>query len=225
MDMISFTTFYIITMNAILALILIALLKASNKDKDPDKKIVVKSITLFSVWLIMEGVLLNASIIPTDISSLGLFIIILVFVVISGVLLAPLIPTLLSLPQEFLLLPQAMRMFFGAGFIVEAAYSIIPLTYGVIDGVLHITTAFLASVLGICIAQGYKSNKTLIAVNLFGLLDIVIVAYGIAFFILGDIGIGHNVFFAVFFAAPIFIWLHLISLYKLYNENEHTKLS
>jgi len=224
MDMISFTTFYIITMNAILALILVALLKASNKDKDADKRIVVKSITLFSTWLIIEGVLLNTSIIPSDISSLGLFILILIFVVISGILLSPLIPKLVSLPQEFLLLPQAMRMFFGAGFILEAAFGIIPLNYGVIDGVLHITTAFLASVLAICIAQGYKANKTLLAVNLFGLLDIVIVAYGIAFFILNDIGIEHNVFFAVFFAAPIFIWLHLISLYKLYHENKHAKL-
>jgi len=211
-------------MNAILALILVALLKASNKDKDADKRIVVKSITLFSTWLIIEGVLLNASIIPSDISSLGLFILILIFVVISGILLSPLIPKLVSLPQEFLLLPQAMRMFFGAGFILEAAFGIIPLNYGVIDGVLHITTAFLASVLAICIAQGYKANKTLLAVNLFGLLDIVIVAYGIAFFILNDIGIEHNVFFAVFFAAPIFIWLHLISLYKLYHENKHAKL-
>ncbi len=224
MDMISFTTFYIITMNAILALILVALLKASNKDKDADKRIVVKSITLFSTWLIIEGVLLNASIIPNDISSVGLFILILIFVVISGMLLSPLIPKLVSLSQEFLLLPQAMRMFFGAGFIVEAAYGIIPLNYGVIDGVLHITTAFLASVLAICIAQGYKANKALLAVNLFGLLDIVVVAYGIAFFILKDIGIEHNVFFAVFFAAPIFIWLHLISLYKLYHENKHAKL-
>ena len=222
MDMTSFTTFYIISMNGILALILIILLKVNNKDTD--KNLVVKSITLFSTWLIIEGVLLNASIIPNDISSLGLFILILVFVLITGVLLSPLIPALLNLPQEFLLLPQPMRMFFGAGFIIEAAFGIIPLNYGVIDGVLHITTAFLASLLAICIAKGYKSNKTLLSVNIFGLLDIVIVAYGIAFFILDDIGIEHNVIFAVFFAAPLFIWLHLISLYKLYNENIHSKL-
>jgi uncharacterized membrane protein len=107
-------------------------------------------------------------------------------------------------------------MFFGAGFIIEAAYGIIPLDYGVVDGVMHITTAFLATTLAIYIAHGNRPRKSLVMVNLFGLLDIVVVAYGIAFFILGDIGVDHNVFYAVFFAAPIFIWLHLISLYKCY---------
>lgn len=122
--------------------------------------------------------------------------------------------------QELLLLPQAFRMFFGAGFIVEAVYGIMPAIYGVIDGVLHITTAFLATTLAIWVAHGCKCYNSLIIVNIFGLLDIVIVAYGISFFILSDIGGHHNVFYAVFFAAPIFIWLHLISLYKVLIERK-----
>jgi hypothetical protein len=131
--------------------------------------------------------------------------------------------SLLALPQYYLLLPQAFRMFFGAGFIIEAAYGILPIDYGVIDGVMHITTAFLATTLAIHIAHGHKPKKSLIMVNIFGLLDIVIVAYGIAFFILGDIGVNHNVFYAVFFPAPIFIWLHLISLYKCYVQTQKQK--
>jgi uncharacterized membrane protein len=111
-------------------------------------------------------------------------------------------------------------MFFGAGFIVEAVFDIIPAGYGAVDGILHITTAFLATTLAIYVARGEKVTKSLIMVNIFGLLDIVVVAGGIAFFILSDIGVDHNVFYAVFFAAPIFIWLHLISLYKVYLDSK-----
>jgi len=106
-------------------------------------------------------------------------------------------------------------MFFGAGFIVEAAFGIIPINYGVADGLLHITTAFLSVTLAVYIARQCHCKKSIILVNIFGLFDIVVVAAGIAFVIIGEIGSEHNVFLAVFFAAPIFIWLHLISLYKI----------
>ena len=43
---------------------------------------------------------------------------------------------------------------------------------------------------------------------------------GYCFLILKDIGTEHNVFLAVFYAAPIFIWLHLISLYKVYVDSK-----
>jgi len=216
MDITSLTTIYIILMNIMLAAVLIKLLTKESEINS----IKTKSTIIFFSWLIFIGIFLEASVLPQDISSFALFGIILLGVAIAGVILAPLFPALLKLPQEFLLFPQAFRMFFGAVFIVEAAYNIIPIGYGVIDGILHITTAYLATTLAIYIAHGYQSTKSLIAVNLFGLLDIVIVAYGIAFFILNDIGVNHNVFYAVFFAAPIFIWLHIISLFKIYKGDK-----
>ena len=209
------TTLYIIVMEVALVFTLLKMLKHNNTEP----KTMKIAFAIFTVWLIAVLLLFgNNSVLPNDISSLTLFIIILVGVGLAGLALSPLFKALIALPQEFLLLPQAFRMFFGAGFIIEAVFDIIPAGYGAVDGILHISTAFLATTLAIYVARGAKVTKSLIMVNLFGLLDIVVVAGGIAFLILSDIGVDHNVFYAVFFAAPIFIWLHLISLYKVYLD-------
>jgi len=206
MEYYTLTTLYIIAMEIFLLLTLVKVLDYSKK-----------ATVIFSGWLLAVVILFEmVKILPEDLSSMSLFVIVLIGVGASGLFFYPLKKELLALPQELLLMPQAFRMFFGAGFIVEAVFAIMPSGYGVVDGVLHITTAFLATTLAIYIARGCACTKSLILVNLFGLLDIVIVAAGIAFMILPDIGTGHNVFLAVFFAAPIFIWLHLISLYKVY---------
>ena len=213
METYTLTTAYIIVMELFLALTLLKVLKFSNT-QNPNIK---KAGFVFFSWLLAVVLLFEViKVLPEDISSMALFSIVLIGVGASGIFFYILKDAFLNLPQELLLLPQAFRMFFGAGFIVEAVYGIMPINYGVVDGILHITTAFLATTLAIYIARGCNCTKSLVLVNLFGLLDIVIVAAGIAFVILPDIGTGHNVFLAVFFAAPIFIWLHLISLYKVY---------
>ena len=211
------TTLYIILTEIALAFTILKMLKHNNTEP----KTITLGFVIFTAWILAVIILFGKnSVLPNDISSFTLFAIILVGVSLAGVVLSPLFKALIALPQEFLLLPQAFRMFFGAGFIIEAVFDIMPAGYGAIDGILHISTAFLATTLAIYVARGAKVTKSLIMVNLFGLLDIVVVAAGIAFFILGDIGVDHNVFYAVFFAAPIFIWLHLISLYKVYFESK-----
>jgi len=217
MDNYTFTTLYIIAMEVFLAFTVIKMLKFSDMKKPP----IAKATAIFGLWLILVVTLFEGvNILPEDMSSITLFITILLGVALSGFFFFLLKDEFLALPQELLLLPQAFRMFFGAGFIIEAAFEIIPMNYGVVDGVFHITTAFLSVTLAIYIARGCKCMKSLVLVNLFGLLDIVVVASGISFMILEDIGTDHNVFLAVFFAAPIFIWLHLFSLYKLTLNNK-----
>ena len=211
------TTLYIIVMNIALALTVLKMLGHNNTES----KTMKMAFMILASWLLATLLLFGKNtVLPNDISSFTLFSIILLGVGLAGFVLSPLFKALVALPQEFLLLPQAFRMFFGAGFIIEAVFGIIPAGYGAVDGILHIATAFLATTLAIYVARGAKVTKSLVLVNLFGLLDIVVVAAGIAFFILSDIGIEHNVFYAVFYAAPIFIWLHLISLYKVYKENK-----
>jgi len=207
------TTLYIIILNLALVFTVLKMLKHNNTEPKTQKLACGILGAWFAASLFLFG---ENSMIPNDISSFALFVTVLVGVGLVGLMISPLFKALIALPQEFLLLPQAFRMFFGAGFIVEAVFGIIPAGYGAVDGILHITTAFLATTLAIYVARGANVTKSLIMVNLFGLLDIVVVAYGISFFILSDIGTDHNVFYAVFFAAPIFIWLHLISLYKVY---------
>ena len=216
--MYNLTTLYIISMEVFLTLALLKVLSLSEaQEKSP-----LKALLIFGVWLIsVIGLFGLTQILPSSITSLELFSIILLGVISSGAFFYLLKEQFLGLSQELLLLPQAFRMFFGAGFIIEAVYGIIPATYGVVDGILHITTAFLALCLAVYVARGCPCKKSLILVNLFGLLDIVIVAGGISFLILAEIGSHHNVFLAVFYAAPIFIWLHLISLYKIFTEKEN----
>ena len=209
------TTLYLIVMEVFLTLTLLRTLKLSKTKESAS----LKAGLIFGFWLISVIVLFGfIHILPNNISSLFLFAIILVGVAGSGVFFYLLREQFLNLDQELLLLPQAFRMFFGAGFIIEAVYGIIPTSYGVVDGIMHITSAFLALTLAVYLARGCRCSRSLILVNLFGLLDIVIVAAGIAFMILPEIGTEHNVFLAVFYAAPIFIWLHLISLYKVFTE-------
>jgi len=212
----TFTTFYIIIMEVFLAFTVVKMLKFNVK-----KPAIGKAVSIFGFWLISTVVLFGViHILPESISGLTLFSTILLGVVLSGFFFYFLKNEFLNLPQELLLLPQAFRMFFGAGFIIEAVFKIMPINYGVIDGILHITTAFLSLTLAIYIARGCKCVKSLLLVNLFGLLDVLVVAGGISFVILEEIGSAHNVFLAVFFAAPIFIWLHLISIYKMFfNKN------
>jgi len=214
MDYNFLTTFYIIAMEIFLALTIVKVLKKS----DMQNPSTVKAGLIFGLWLLLSVILFGfVKILPENITSMTLFSTILLGVTLSGLLFYLLKEELLNLSQELLLLPQAFRMFFGAGFIVEAVFQIMPINYGVIDGILHITTAFLSTTLAIYIARGCSCFKSLLLVNLFGLLDILIVAGGISFVILEEIGSEHNVFLAVFFAAPIFIWLHIFSLIKLYR--------
>ena len=218
MELYRLTTLYIIAMEIFLTLTVVKVLQASNRQNP----VSMKAALIFGSWLFAVILLFGIiKVLPQGISSLSLFAIVLIGVALSGLFFYPLRNAFMNVPQELLLLPQAFRMFFGAGFIVEAVYGIMPSDYGVMDGILHITTAFLATTLAIYIARGCSCTKSLIAVNLFGLLDIVVVAAGIAFMILDQIGTEHNVFLAVFFAAPVFIWLHLISLFKVYTERHN----
>lgn len=217
METYELTTFYIIVMELFLALSIVKILAKS----DLEAPALGKAGAIFTTWLVAVIVLIGGvQILPQDIGSMTLFAVILAGVAASGGFFFLLKKEFVYLSHDLLLMPQAFRMFFGAGFIVEAVYGIMPRLYGVVDGILHITTAFLATTLAIWVARGCKCRASLILVNLFGLLDIVIVASGISFFILDEIGGHHNVFYAVFFAAPIFIWLHLISLYKLFTQPE-----
>jgi len=122
---------------------------------------------------------------------------------------------LLKVPQEFLLFPQGLRVFFGAGFLIEACLGIMPATFGILDGITHVSSAFLAMMTAIVYTSKWKSNRMVWIANLFGLIDILVVAVGISFFLLKDISPNHNVMYAVFFAAPLFITLHIISIWKL----------
>lgn len=154
---------------------------------------------------------------PQDISSIVFCLILfgLVGLVCALVFISPLRKPLLDLPYESLLLPQGLRMFFGAGFLIEGVLNQLPKGFSIADGIFHIVSAFLALKSGLLYAQRKDNIGEVWFANLFGLIDIVIVALGIPFALIAQVGPNHNMMYAAFFAAPIFVVFHFISILKL----------
>ncbi len=174
---------------------------------------------IFAAWITLLYLGIEGKwLFPSDIGSATFFIIVLIgatTVTAAMLLIEPLKKYLFATSQEILLLLQGLRMFLGAGWLIEATLGIMPPYFGIADGVTHITAAFLAMKAAILHTNGDKNRGAIWFANLFGLLDIVVVATGIAFVLLQDIGPYHNVMYAVFFAAPLFIGLHVVSMLKL----------
>lgn len=172
-----------------------------------------------TLWLvILRALFSNGEPFPEDISGLGFFIIVLVGVGLFGAaLLGPraLRSPLAAMDQTWLLAPQGIRVFFGATFLLWAGEDILPRTFGIIDGFTHITAGFL----GLAAAWAASQNKDAKALpwvaNIFGLGDILIVASSIAFVLLSDIGPHHPMMYAVFAPAPVWLWFHVVSIYRL----------
>ncbi len=174
-------------------------------------------------WLVILRLLFSqGQPFPEGISSTLFYAVVYVGVAVFGAIL--LIPRalrngLLNLPQSFLLAPQGIRVFFGATFLLWAGESILPQTFGVIDGYTHVTAGFL----GLLAAWGAdRSSGTALLwlANAFGLIDILIVATSIAFVLLDEIGAEHPIMYAVFLPAPVWLWLHVVSLYRLVFVDE-----
>ncbi len=121
---------------------------------------------------------------------------------------------LLNTPQEILLLPQGLRVFLGAGFLAAASLHLMPVSFGIADGMTHIAAGFLALKTGLLWGRGEQNGRELWFANLFGLLDIVTVALGLSFVLLPVLTPSHNIMLAAFFAAPLFVGLHVMSLAK-----------
>jgi hypothetical protein len=138
-----------------------------------------------------------------------------VVAVAAAIMTSPVGRTLAAGGQRWLLLPQGLRTLFGAGFLVEGAYGVMPVDFAVSDGITHIVAGTLALMTAWGLAQNVLGVRAVWVAHLFGLLDIVVVAAGITFVLLPEIGPFHNVMLAAFFAAPIFVTLHVMGLAAL----------
>ena len=209
------TTIYILTMDMVLIGFLLEVLKRTGASAT--FRLVMGSV--LAGWLTVLYLGISGKwLFPANIAGFSFFtIVILGVVAVSAVMLffPPLKKHLFAAPQELLLLLQGLRMFLGAGWLIESTLGIMPKYFGIADGITHITAAFLALKAAILYARGDRNRGELWFANLFGLLDIVVVGLGISFVMLKDIGPYHNVMYALFFVAPIFIGLHFVSLLKL----------
>lgn len=174
------------------------------------------------VWLCgLHFFISNKLLFPQNILGITFLMIIFSAVGLVGLVLFSIPATrkrLLELTQEQLMLMQGIRVFFGAGFLMQAAQSHIPLTFGVIDGFTHITAGFLGLIAAFTVSKKLYGKSRVFFANIFGLADILIVASSIALVLLPELGPHHTMMYAVFLPAPLWLWFHIISLWKLINH-------
>ncbi|MDX2504612.1 MAG: hypothetical protein QNL62_09075 [Gammaproteobacteria bacterium] len=170
-------------------------------------------------WLMLLHLGLSTkSIFPEDISGIVFLIIIFIAVGIVGLLLLTVPPVkklLVGLNQQQLLLMQGIRVFFGATFLMQASLGSMPLVFGIVDGWTHIAAGFFALIAAFSMASSSNAVRWAWFANLFGLMDILIVASTLSLLILKDITPHGSMMYAVFLPAPLWFWFHLISMQKL----------
>lgn len=175
-------------------------------------------------WLLaLHWGLSHQAIFPTDISGVA-FLLVIFFAVglVGGILLGiPYIRNmLLGLDQRQLLLLQGIRVFFGASFLMAASTGVLPQTFGILDGLTHIGAGFFGLIAAFSVAAGIHGARRAWFANLFGLADILVVASSLALILLPQIGPHHSMMYAVFLPAPLWLWFHLISIWKLLGREK-----
>ncbi len=174
------------------------------------------------VWLALLHLGLSSHrLFPENISGMTFLLVIFAFVGAVGAALyavAPIRRVLLNLTHEQLLLAQGIRVFFGAGFLMQASLGNLPQTFGILDGWTHIAAGFLGLVAAFSFAARVNGARRAWFANIFGLADILIVATSLALVLLPEIGPHHSMMYAVFLPAPLWLWFHLLSLRKLIHE-------
>lgn len=205
------TTLFVLAMDGLLATIVIWILRSNGASVS----LMASTGAVVMLWL---GFLLwgigGEHLFPDHMSPWAFYAVILVCIgaVMTVCFTTPLGTLLSKGGQEMLLLPQGMRAFFGAGFLIEGTLGLLPPNFALMDGITHITAAVLALMTALMLSRRVVGSSSVWLTNLFGLLDLVAVATGIAFVLLSDIGLYHNMMYALFFAAPIFVTLHMLSL-------------
>jgi hypothetical protein len=164
----------------------------------------------------------HQSLFPKDISGFAFLMVIFGGVGLVGALLLlvpPVRQLLRNLDQRQLLLLQGIRVFFGASFLMQASLGTLPQTFGIVDGFTHIGAGFFGLVAAFSVAAGIDGNHRAWFANAFGLGDILIVASSLALILLPEIGPHHSMMYAVFLPAPLWLWFHLISIWKLVHKD------
>jgi len=175
-------------------------------------------------WLgILHFGLSTKSIFPEDISGIAFLVIVFVAVGAVGALLllvTPIRNRLMALSQKQLLLLQGIRVFFGANFLMQASLGGLPQTFGILDGWTHIGAGFFGLIAAFTLAADADGERRAWFANIFGMVDILVVASTLALILLPTLTPHHPMMYAVFLPAPLWLWFHLVSMWKLQQANK-----
>jgi hypothetical protein len=173
-------------------------------------------------WLAVLHIGLSThTLFPADISGVTFLIVVFLAVGLVGTMLfliRPVREQLLALDQQQLLLLQGIRVFFGANFLMQASLGSLPGTFGILDGWTHISAGFFGLIAAFALARGANGERRAWFANLFGLADILTVASTLSLLLLPTITPYHPMMYAVFLPAPLWLWFHLISIWKLMGK-------
>lgn len=179
-------------------------------------------------WLgLLHLGLSTKSIFSEDTSGIAFLIIVFVAVGAVGALLLlvkSIRNRLMALSQKQLLLLQGIRVFFGANFLMQASLGGLPQTFGILDGWTHIGAGFLGLVAAFTLASDADGERRAWFANIFGTLDILVVASTLALILLPTLTPHHPMMYAVFLPAPLWLWFHLISMWKLLQSKHNPSL-
>jgi hypothetical protein len=179
-------------------------------------------------WLgLLHLCLSTKTLFPEDISGITFLIIVFIAVGAVGALLLlvkPIRSTVMALTQRQLLLLQGIRVFFGANFLMQASTGGLPLTFGILDGWTHIAAGFLGLIAAFTLATNANGERRAWFANLFGVADILVVASTLSLLLLPTLTPHHPMMYAVFLPAPLWLWFHLISMYKLFQHKNKSVL-
>jgi hypothetical protein len=159
------------------------------------------------------------SILPTDISGPVFFAIVLAFVAAVGAVLflTPARRILSQLSQVDLQTLQGIRVFFGASFLMQAALGTMPGTFGIFDGFTHVGAGFLGLYAAGVLARDPRATWAAWVSNVFGTVDILVVASSLSLVILPEMTPHHSMMYAVFLPAPLWLWFHVVSTLRLHR--------
>ena len=175
-------------------------------------------------WLgVLHLGLSTKSLFPENISGPGFLAVVFVAVGVVGALLF-LVPSirkqLLALDQRQLLLMQGIRVLFGANFLMQASLGGLPQAFGILDGWTHVGAGFLGLIAAYTLATGADGARRAWFANLFGVTDILVVASTLSLILLPTLTPHHPMMYAVFLPAPLWLWFHLVSMWKLRDKSQ-----
>lgn len=174
------------------------------------------------VWLgVLHLCLSTKNFLPENIS--GPMFLTVVFLAVGAVgalllIVPPVRRTLAALDQRQLLLMQGVRVLFGANFLMQAGLGTLPQAFGILDGWTHIGAGFLGLVSAFTLATGPDGTRRAWFANIFGVTDILVVASTLSLILLPTLTPYHPMMYAVFLPAPLWLWFHLVSMWKLVQE-------
>jgi hypothetical protein len=169
-------------------------------------------------WLaVLSWAISTKSVLPANISGPAFFAVVLAFVGVVGVVLflTPSRVILSQLSQVDLQALQGIRVFFGASFLMQAALGTMPRTFGIVDGFTHVGAGFLGLYAAHALARDPRATWAAWVSNIFGTVDILVVASSLSLVILPEMTPHHSMMYAVFLPAPLWLWLHVVSIVRL----------